>query len=123
MKYRCLAFALIGAVTLAALGCHSVGPQHNLILSMVPAEMRPGQILVVTAQPVPPANLLWVSGTVNVMGFPDMAFSKDAKDGLWKIKTMIPIFTSVAPGDYEAKAWGLSKDGQRYDGTFNVHVK
>jgi hypothetical protein len=90
---------------------------------MLPPELKPGQTVVVTAQPVPPTELLWVSGTVKVMGFPDMAFTKDSQDGLWKIKTMIPIFASIEPGIYEAKAWGLSKDGQQYEGTFKMQVK
>lgn len=120
MKSRTLISLALGALTF---GCHAVGPQRSLVLKMIPPELKPGQTLVVIAQPVPPAELLWVSGTVKVMGFPDMAFTKDGKDGLWKIKTMIPIFASVEPGDYEAKAWGRSKDGQNYEGTLQVHVK
>jgi hypothetical protein len=119
---------LLGGLALAAgllflSGCHSVAPQRQLIITMNPPEFRPGAALVVTARPLPQAEMAYVSGTVNVMGFPDLAFSRDLVDGQWKFKTMIPIFASVNPGNYQVKAWGLSKAGQRYDGALYVQVK
>jgi hypothetical protein len=111
----------LGAALLS--GCHAVAPQRQLIITMNPPEFRPGAQLVVTARPLPQAEMAYVSGTVDVMGFPDLAFSRDAADGQWKFKTMIPIFASVSPGNYQVKAWGLSRGGQRYDGSLNVQVK
>lgn len=109
---------------LAASGCHSVRKNGgSLRLSLDPPELAAGQLITVTAAPEPAAELAWVSGTVKVMGAATLPFRKDPSTGHWQFKTMIPAFVSLPSGSYEAKAWGETRAGARYEGSMTVLVK
>ena len=105
-------------------GCASakIDPGRRLTLSLSPPELKPGQLIQVSAAPPAGVELAWVSGTVKVMGAPVMPFRK-SEAGTWAFKTMIPAFASISPGTYEAKAWGDSLEGQRYEGSLLIKVK
>jgi len=116
---------LLGAFALLALaGCAGSKPPnvHRLALVMTPPELKAGQMIQVSASPGPGVEMAWVSGTVKVLGAPVMPFRKDSH-GTWVFKTMIPAFASLSPGTYEARAWGDSVEGQRYEGGLFVDVK
>lgn len=119
-----LALGLILALAplLASCSGAKAAPERRLILSMEPPELKAGQLIQISVRPEPEAALAWVSGTVKVMGAPVMPFRKD-EHGLWKFKTMIPVFASISPGHYEAKAWGDSTAGQHYEGNLIIEVK
>jgi len=107
---------------LASCAGGTVAQERRLIVSMSPPELKAGQMIQVTARPQPAAELAWVSGTVEVMGAPVMPFAR-ASDGAWNFKTMIPVFASIRPGKYEARAWGDTADGKRYEGNLIIDVK
>jgi len=118
---RGLAFAFALPLLASCAGAKP-GAERRLILSMQPPELRPGVMIQVAARPLPQAEMAWVSGTVKVMGAPVMPFRPDGAGG-WAFKTMVPAFASIAPGRYEARAWGDSKDGLRYEGNLFIDVK
>lgn len=109
---------------LALFGCAASKPQnaHRLALSMMPPELKAGQMIQVSAFPGPGVEMAWVSGTVKVLGAPVMPFRK-AEHGAWVFRTMIPAFASLSPGTYEARAWGDSVEGQRFEGSLFLDVK
>jgi hypothetical protein len=107
---------------LSSCGSAKIQGDHRLIISMDPPQLQAGSMIQVSAVPVPPTEMAWVSGTVKVMGAPVMPFQRQ-ENGTWTFKTMIPIFASITPGQYQANAWGESKDGQRYEGSLVLNVK
>lgn len=114
------------ALTLLPLLCSCAGAKpeakRQLILSLDPPRLEPGEIILVSARPEPMATMRWISGTVQVLGAPTMPFEPGV-DGSWIFKTQIPIFSTIEPGSYLAKAWGDDQDGQRYEGSLLIQVK
>jgi hypothetical protein len=118
-----LALALLAlSPLLNSCGAARTQAERRLILTLDPPGLKPGTLIQVTARPVPDAEMLWVSGTVKVMGAPVMPFRPGEK-GAWNFRTMIPVFATISPGQYEARAWGDSKDGKRYEGSLLIDVK
>jgi hypothetical protein len=107
---------------LASCGGAKIQNERRLILSLNPPELKPGLMIQISALPEPNVEMAWVSGTVKVMGAPVMPFKKDPS-GAWSFRTMIPVFATLEPGRYEARAWGDSKDGKRYEGDLLIDVK
>jgi hypothetical protein len=116
--------ACLGALLPLLVSCSgaAVKQDRRLILKLSPPELRPGEIIQVSAQPEPKAQMAWVSGTVKVMGAPVMPFKKDS-NGTWSIKTMMSPLVTIAPGTYEARAWGDDVSGQHYEGNLSIDVK
>ena len=118
--------ALLGLALLAGCaGAPSVhGPAPSLLLSALPApptRLDPGIIVTVRARTEPPTQLAWVSGTVKIMGAPVLGF-RQAADGTWSFRTMVPPMTTVPPGTYQIKAWGRTADGQDVKATMDYEV-
>jgi hypothetical protein len=88
-----------------------------------PATLAPGSRIEIAAVPVPLAELQWVSGTVKLFGSPTLAFKKDAKDGYFKFKTMVPPMVDVPAGSYEVRAWGRTAAGEDVEGRMDYEVR
>ena len=118
---------LLGLALLA--GCAGAPPKlvppPSLMLSALPAapaELSPGTIVTVQARTVPATQMAWVSGTVRIMGAPTLGF-RQAADGTWSFRTMVPPMTTVPPGHYQIKAWGRTADGQDVKANMDYEVK
>jgi hypothetical protein len=107
---------------LASCRSAAVVQDRRLILTLNPPELKAGEIIQVTAKPVPQTEMAWVSGTVKIMGAPVMPFKRD-ENGEWSIKTMLSPLLTITPGSYQAKAWGDDKNGLRYEGNLSIDVK
>jgi hypothetical protein len=88
-----------------------------------PASLAPGSRIEIAAVPVPSTELEWVSGTVKLFGSPTLAFKKDAKDGFFKFKTMVPPMVDVPAGSYEVRAWGRTSAGEAVEGKMDYEVR
>jgi hypothetical protein len=104
---------------------HPLPPLPRLALSVEPASpatLLPGTIVRVRAQVDGQGQLAWVSGTVRLMGAPVLGL-KQAADGSWGFKTMVPPMTTVPAGHYKVKVWGRLKDGRELSETLDYEVK
>ena len=120
---RALGGCLIAAALLLV-GCHQVKPSVSFLrLSLDPPQLQPGVPMTLSVRPEPPTELLWVSGTVEVMGVPTLPLRQDPTDGVWKFRSMLPSFVSIPAGTYKVKAWGVSKQGKRAEGELSIKVE
>lgn len=120
--------ALVAAALLAPLaGCHRVRPDMAvrpvLDISISPEILAPGAAVSVAVKPVPAVAMRSVSGTVAVMGAPVMPFSYDAARELWVFKTVIPTMVAIPAGAYTVKAWGLSAQGDKIEGSRQIRIQ
>lgn len=114
----------LGALLFAGLACHSTKPSSSLLeLSVSPPQLKAGAVVLVTARPVPPVELLWVSGTVKVMGAPVVGFKQDKATKLWQLRSQVPAFVSIPPGLYAVKAWGKTRAGEDIKGEMEYEAK
>jgi len=88
-----------------------------------PATLASGMIVSIAAVPVPATEMQWVSGTVKIFRAPNLAFKKDAKDGFYKFKTMVPPMVQIPAGTYEVKAWGRTAAGEAVEGRMEYVVQ
>lgn len=88
-----------------------------------PAALASGMLVEIAAVPVPATEMQWVSGTVKIFRAPTLPFKKDAKDGLFKFKTMVPPMVMIPAGTYEVKAWGRTALGQDVEARTEYVVK
>jgi hypothetical protein len=110
----------LGAFLLGA--CHQVSKENRLILTLTPDSLTPGTKVEVMAVPQVPVVLQSVSGTVAVTGAWVVPFAYDASRQAWIFKTIIPSMISIPSGKYEVKAWGLTAQGTRVEGSTIVNM-
>jgi hypothetical protein len=125
---RRLGPALAALLFLAA--CHGAKPvaKASRVLELRPkpasgASLPQGTHIEIAAVPVPPAEMQWVSGTVQLIGAPTLAFKKDPKDGAFKFKFMVPPMVDVPAGSYQVKAWGRTSAGEDVEGQMAYEVR
>jgi hypothetical protein len=117
------------ALVLALQACHSGQPKAGARYLELrpkpasPASLVPGSRIEIAAVPIPGTELQWVSGTVKLFGSPTLAFKKDAKDGYFKFKTMVPPMVDVPAGSYEVRAWGRTAEGEAVEGRMDYEVR
>ncbi len=120
MKVRPFVGLALGLALLA--GCRQAQPlpERRLAVTVQPADLAPGSLVRVSAQPQPAATLVSVSGTVAVPGAWVMPFRWDAQQQAWVFRTQIPGLASIPAGEYTVKAWGRTADGRLYEGSAPV---
>jgi hypothetical protein len=88
-----------------------------------PTHLAPGDLVQIAVLPVPDGEMQWVSGTVQLFHAPTLAFKQDAKDKLFKFKTMVPPMANIPAGTYEVKVWGQSLLGESLQGSSSYEVR
>jgi hypothetical protein len=88
-----------------------------------PTHLAPGDMVQIAVLPVPDGEMQWVSGTVQLFHAPTLAFKQDAKDRLFKFKTMVPPMANIPAGTYEVKVWGRSLLGESLQGSSSYEVR
>jgi hypothetical protein len=101
-------------------------PAHHLDIRFNPAgptHLAPGDLVEIAVLPVPSGEMQWVSGTVQLFHAPTLAFKQDAKDKLFKFKTMVPPMANIPAGTYQVKVWGQSLLGESLQGSSSYEVR
>lgn len=123
---RALLPAAFLALLLAACARVAVLPPLRLAFRLSPpspARLLPGSRVRVSVRVEPPTQMLWVSGTVGILGAPVVAFRRSKDGGSWIFRTMVPPFLSVPSGTYRVKAWGMARDGRKVRGETTYEVE
>jgi hypothetical protein len=88
--------------TLALAGCASIGVRDDsLQVQVTPQPLLRGKPAL--AKVNAPLAAEKVTGTVLVMGSPELEFRKDDKEKIWYFYGTIPFSPWVKPGDYKVR--------------------
>jgi hypothetical protein len=124
---RSLFTAVLAGAALFLASCHHLAGHGRVFALSVspapPANLAPGTLVKVTARPEPPAEMVWVSGTVKIFGAPVLPFKRDPAGGTWSFKTVVPPLASVPAGSYEIKVWGRTASGEEVSSNLNYEVR
>lgn len=89
-------------------GCASIGIQDpSLQVKLSPLPLKRGKPAM--AEVTAPMDAQKVTGTVLVMGSPELIFRKDKERGLWYFYGTIPFSPWVQPGHYKIRVMVFSE--------------
>jgi hypothetical protein len=95
-------FSFLFLFLILAGGCASIGIRDSsLQLQITPLPVHRGQTAL--AQVNAPMDAQSVTGTVLVMGSPQLLFRKDSSKGVWYFSGTIPFSPWVQPGNYTVR--------------------
>jgi len=114
-------FLLLVSVLLP-LGCASIGVKDDsLKLQVTPQPLLRGKPAL--AKIDAPLSATSVTGTVLVVGSPQLVFRKDQEEGLWYFYGTIPFSPWVKPGDYKVRVVITEEKGQSRYTEMKVSLK